>query len=146
MSTIDMTSLSAMTILEKYHLALVEFLLRSKREIIVIGGRYGLTPMQSLALLALDKPRSMHELKSVFSCDPSNVTGIVDGLEHKALVARGENPADRRIKLIQLQGDGATIRRAIVTELAGDNSYVLAKLSKREAKTFVNLLQKIVND
>lgn len=134
------------TILEKYHLALVEFLLRSKREIITIGGRYGLTPMQSLALLSLDEPRSMHELKSVFSCDPSNVTGIIDRLEGKGLAARSENPTDRRIKMIELKSTGADIRSTIVNELAGHGSYILAKLSKREAKTFVNLLQKIVED
>lgn len=134
------------TILEKYHLALVEFLLLSKRNIIEIGGRYGLTPMQSLALLALDEPRSMHELRRVFSCDPSNVTGIIDGLERKGLATRSENPDDRRIKMIGLKRKGTDTRSTIVNALAGDDSYILAKLSKREAKTFVNLLQKIVKD
>jgi DNA-binding MarR family transcriptional regulator len=147
MSTIDLSSLSAMTrqtILEKYQLAFVEFLLLSKRNIVEVSGRHGLTPMQSLALLSLSEPRSMHELKVVFSCDPSNVTGIIDGLERKDLIARGENPTDRRIKLIQLKSKGAKIRTAIVNDLAGDDSYIFAKLSKREVKTFVSLLQKIV--
>ncbi|HEY1835287.1 MAG TPA: MarR family transcriptional regulator [Candidatus Saccharimonadales bacterium] len=134
------------TILEKYQLAFVEFLLLAKRNIIEIGGRHGLTPMQLLALLALDEPRSMHELTSVFYCDPSNVTGIIDGLEHKNLAARSENPADRRIKMIGLKRKGTDIRSILVDELAGDDSYILAKLSKREAKTFINLVQKIVKD
>jgi len=131
------------TTLEKNHLALVEFLLLSKHEVVAIGGLHGLTPMQSLALLALDEPRSMHELRHVFNCDPSNVTGIIDGLERKGLAARGTHAEDRRIKQIQLNKKGVKARQAIVHELAGKRSYILAKLSDAEAETFIGLLQKI---
>jgi DNA-binding MarR family transcriptional regulator len=128
---------------EHYYLALIEFLLLSKRCVIDIGASYKLTPMQSMSLLLLGEPRPMNSFSDVFHCDASNVTGIVDGLERKHLVSRFEHPDDRRIKMVQLEDKGAQVRAHFIRQLTGDKSYILTKLSESELSQFIKLLTKI---
>src|SRR5688500_18682135 len=60
----------------------------------------GLTAPQAMILMLLSEPMSMRQFAERMGCDASNVTGIVDRLEAKALVVRSGDPADRRVKRI----------------------------------------------
>ncbi len=131
------------TSLEESYLALVEFLLLAKHRLIDLGSHYGMSGMQTISLLLLDEPRPMHGFKTVFNCDASNVTGIVDALEQKKFVARFESPADRRLKMVKLLAKGRQVRTDILHQLTTDEGYLLAKLSPAEATTFIRLVQKI---
>jgi DNA-binding MarR family transcriptional regulator len=135
--------MSSNTHLEQSYLALVEFLLLSKRQIVEIGQEHNLTAMQAMTLFLLDRPRPMRDFITIFNCDPSNVTGIVDGLEQKQLAERGENPTDRRIKMIELKPEGTKIRTALVHQLVGPKSYILGNLTPDEVDQFIALTQKI---
>lgn len=146
MSTIDILGLGYMdkkSTLETYYLTLIEFLLLSKRSVIDIGAQYKLTPMQSMTLLLLGEPQPMHNFTTLFNCDASNVTGIVDGLERKQLVSRYEDLNDRRIKMVKLESAGARIRTHFINKLTGQKSYIFSKLTSSEAATFINILTKI---
>ena len=66
----------------------------------------GLPPAQALLLANLSEPTPMRELAVWLSCEPSNVTGIVDGLERRGMVARRPDPADRRVKHVVLTKEG----------------------------------------
>lgn len=131
--------------LEKSYLALTEFLLMSKRNIAQIGEKYKLSTIQSLTLVLLNESRPMHNFTKIFHCDPSNTTGIIDGLEQKNLVSRYEPPTDRRVKMVKLTQKGEAIRKTIIDKLTGDESYIMKKLSSEEVTTFINLLQKITS-
>ena len=67
-----------------------------------------LTFMQAHVLRLLDpeKPRPMGELADTLKCDASNITGIVDRLEARGLVAiepkDAEAAAPRRLRLTDL--------------------------------------------
>ncbi|SHN45586.1 MarR family winged helix-turn-helix transcriptional regulator [Cryptosporangium aurantiacum] len=65
-----------------------------------------LPPAQALVLTNLSQPAPMRELAEWLSCEPSNVTGIVDGLERRGLVTRQPDPADRRVKHVVLTEEG----------------------------------------
>lgn len=132
--------------LENSYLSLVEFLLLSKHQLTEIAAQYGLTAMQGMTLVLLDIPRPMTYLKNLFACDPSNVTGLVDGLEQKQLATRSEDANDRRIKMVQLQAAGRRLRSQILKDLTGPNSYITTKLSPDEVDSFVRLIQKISAD
>lgn len=132
--------------LEQSYLALVEFLLLAKQRLLDMGSKYGMTGMQTISLLLLDKPRSMHNFKTVYNCDPSNVTGIVDGLEHKKLAARYESPTDRRIKMVKLLAKGKRVRAELLNTLATDETYLLSNLSHQEATDFIRLVRKITKN
>ena len=87
----------------------------------------------------------MNSFTKIFNCDPSNVTGIVDGLEQKGLAERCEDPSDRRLKMVQLTPAGTKIRRDLLHELTGPDSYILHKLTPDEVSQFISLVQKITS-
>ncbi|TNY37259.1 MarR family transcriptional regulator [Thermomonospora catenispora] len=83
-----------------------------------------LPPTQALALTLLDSPTPMRDLADRLSCDASNVTGIIDGLERRGLVVRRPSPTDRRVKHLVLTEEGER-RRA---ELRARNHAKAAEL------------------
>jgi DNA-binding MarR family transcriptional regulator len=102
--------------------------------------------MQAIALCLLNKPRPMNNFGKVFNCDPSNVTGIVDGLVQKGLVERYEDSKDRRIKMVKLQRKGSVVRTTLLHDLFGASSIVSRKLSPIEVDDFTKLISKITRD
>src|SRR5215210_7529579 len=84
-----------------------------KPRFMAIGQEFDLAPQQGMALRALHEPRPMGELAKFLACDNSNVTGIVDRLEERGLVARRAAERDRRVKLIVLTDEGQRVRREI---------------------------------
>jgi DNA-binding MarR family transcriptional regulator len=129
--------------LTKSYLALVEFLLLSKRNLIVVAEKLKITPVQAITLLLLDESRPMHSFTKIFHCDASNTTGIIDGLERKKLVGRFESPSDRRVKMIKITPKGAKIRESIISSQTNDDSFIIKKLSSSELSSFVKLIEKI---
>jgi MarR family transcriptional regulator, organic hydroperoxide resistance regulator len=85
-----------------------------------VAAEFELSPMQAhvLRLLEPGSPLPMRTLARKLCCDASNVTGIVDRLEERGLVRRDAAPGDRRIKMLVVTDDGATMRRRIVKRLS----------------------------
>lgn len=131
------------TPLEEAYMDFVEFLMLTKQRLFICAASHGLTGMQAIALCLLNKPRPMNNFGKVFNCDPSNVTGIVDGLVQKGLVERFENPKDRRIKMVKLQRKGSTVRTTLLHDLFGASSIISSKLSPVEVYHFTKLIGKI---
>lgn len=98
---------------------------RVHHAIATVAGRYDLTPQQLALLRMLGEPLSMRAFAQDLSCDPSNVTGLVDRAERLGLVERVTDPDDRRVRMLTLTAKGRRIRdkvnrdlgRAIVDEL-----------------------------
>jgi DNA-binding MarR family transcriptional regulator len=76
-----------------------------------------LTPSQGLALRCLDRPLPMSTLAEELVCDASNVTGIVDKLESRGLIARRGADHDRRIKMLVITERGRALRDRLVRRL-----------------------------
>lgn len=74
------------------------------------GAEHGLPHAQALLLVNLVEPMPMRAIADSLSCEPSNVTGIVDGLERRGLVVRQADPGDRRVKQVVLTPDGKRTR------------------------------------
>ncbi len=74
----------------------------------------GLTPAQYLVVANLPEKggRPLGELADVLRCSPSTVTGVVDTMEKKELVAREPNPEDRRSHLLVLTARGRALRKS----------------------------------
>lgn len=133
------------TVNQSFYLSLLEFVMTTKQQIITIAAEFGLTGIQAITLLMIDedRPRPMKNFCTVFHCDASNVTGIVDGLEKKGLVTRENDPSDRRIKVIKLEAAGKGMRRTILDRLDTNNDFLFAPLSPEERSQFVNILEKL---
>lgn len=135
--------MSQIKTLEESYLALVEFLMLSKRVLHEVGSSYDLNGMQVITLIQLSEPRPMHHFTKFFNCDPSNTTSMVDYLESKDLVARTESPQDRRIKIVALRPKGKKVRTALLSGLTEHMAYPLSKLSPNESQEFIRLVEKI---
>lgn len=73
-----------------------------------------LTPPQYsiLSLLRERDARRLKELASACCCSPSTITGVIDTMEKKGLVARELNPDDRRSLLVKLTEKGEALKDA----------------------------------
>jgi len=83
-----------------------------------VAARHELTSQQVGLLRMLEEPVSMREFAEDRSCDPSNVTGLVDRAERLGLVARTSNPRDRRVRMLELTEEGRRMRAQVTRELA----------------------------
>jgi len=83
---------------------------------------YGLdlTPAQGMALRSLDPdvPLAMSALADTLACDASNVTGVVDKMEARGLIARQGAENDRRVKVLVVTEKGRQVRRELLSRAA----------------------------
>jgi DNA-binding MarR family transcriptional regulator len=108
-----------------------------------IAREFDLRPSTFAALRALEQPRTMGELARVLHCDNSNVTGIVDSLEDKALAVRKPSEADRRIKVVELSGQGDALLARLKREVAKPPAWV-KDLTKEDQEALRDILQRAV--
>ncbi|MET8539669.1 MarR family transcriptional regulator [Kitasatospora sp. NPDC004799] len=67
-----------------------------------------LTGAQAKVLALLRRgPMPMRQIAQTLSCEPSNITGIVDRLESRGFVTREADRHDRRVKLVAATDTGA---------------------------------------
>jgi DNA-binding MarR family transcriptional regulator len=94
---------------------MIEFLLSQKAWWVAVCAEFDLTPMQGHALRTLDpeRPLAMSTLAQELVCDASNVTGIVDKLESRGLIARQGAEGDRRIKMLAVTEKGIELREQL---------------------------------
>lgn len=74
-----------------------------------------------LAELSHQGGLSQVRLASAVDTDPMTMSGIIDRLQKRSLVARQQDPADSRAKIVRLTEDGAVLfktAKALGTELA----------------------------
>src|ERR1700750_2722426 len=83
---------------------------QQRRRFLIAASELDLHPAQAGALLQLATPLPMNELASLLACDNSNVTGLIDRLEARDLVARQASPYDRRVKHVVLTDAGRKLR------------------------------------
>jgi DNA-binding MarR family transcriptional regulator len=79
-----------------------------------------LTPVQGMALRTLDpaSPVAMSALADTLACDASNVTGVVDKMEARGLIARQGAENDRRVKVLVVTEKGRQLRQDLLVRAA----------------------------
>jgi MarR family transcriptional regulator, organic hydroperoxide resistance regulator len=99
--------------------ALIELLLGMRGWWSALCDELHLTPSQGLALRRLDpeRPLAMSTLAEALACDASNVTGIVDKLETRGLIARRGADHDRRVKTLVVTERGRALRDRLIARL-----------------------------
>ncbi|WP_051971215.1 MarR family winged helix-turn-helix transcriptional regulator [Kitasatospora azatica] len=103
-----------------------------------------LTGAQAKVLALLRRgPMPMRQIAQTLSCEPSNITGIVDRLELRGFVTREADPQDRRVKLVAAteSGQGAS---AELRESLNFAREPLAALADDERRTLRDLLQRML--
>jgi MarR family transcriptional regulator, organic hydroperoxide resistance regulator len=106
-----------------------------------------LSPPQAYALrqLAPERPLPMGDLADSLACDASNVTGIIDRLERRGLVARQVSSADRRVKTLVVTAEGVAVREQLLTRLH-QVPVAITELSEDERGLLADLLRRILRE
>ncbi|WP_123555839.1 MarR family winged helix-turn-helix transcriptional regulator [Kitasatospora cineracea] len=104
-----------------------------------------LTGAQAKVLALLRRgPMPMRHIAQTLSCEPSNITGIVDRLEGRGFVTRESDPQDRRVKLVVATDSG----RAASAELRESLNFArepLAALEGDERAQLRDLLRRMLD-
>src|SRR5262245_33634559 len=100
---------------------LVKFFFAKREHLPSFGEELELSAVQChvLHLIEPERPVPMGQLAGTLGCDASNVTGLVDRLEARGLVARRTAPGDRRVKVVQLTPTGSRLRAQLLSRVAG---------------------------
>jgi DNA-binding MarR family transcriptional regulator len=111
------------------------------------GAQFGLSPVQChvLHLIEPEQPTPMNRLAGALSCDASNVTGLVDRLESRGLVRRRASADDRRVKVVDLTPTGSRLRAQLLERMTAQE-HPLSRLSARDRRALVRILERLVGD
>ena len=117
---------------------------QQRRRFLIAAAQLDLHPAQAGALLQLASPLPMRELADLLACDSSNVTGLVDRLEARGLVARRPSSEDRRVKHVVLTAAGRRLRDRLLAQVAHP-VVALERLSESEQEQLRDLLRRVVD-
>jgi len=101
-----------------------------------------LAPALTLCLLEPNQPVPMKSISTFMTCDPSNITGIVEQLVAEKLVERRESPQDRRVKTVTLTEKGLALRDKFLEVTTRTRLPNLNALSKNETEQLITILEK----
>ena len=116
-----------------------------KRAFHTLAKEHALTPQQTATLWHLDTDPglAMSALAELLMCDASNVTGIVDKLEQRGLIRRGQGE-DRRVKVLTLTTTGEALREEMRQRMQEPPAYILS-LSRDDQRTLRDILRRAVD-
>ncbi len=107
---------------------------------------YDLTPVQYAALAAVNGNPGIDQvtLAGLIGYDRTTITGVVDRLVQKGLVARQESSRDRRARELKITEPGRRTLRGITPAVEEAQRIMVRGLTDKEAKELVRLLQKAI--
>jgi DNA-binding MarR family transcriptional regulator len=101
-----------------------------------------LMPAMTLCLLEPNQPVPMKSLAKFMSCDPSNVTGIIEQLVSEGFVERKESEQDRRIKTVTITDKGLALRDRFLEITTSTRLPNLESLTQAETSQLIAILEK----
>ncbi|MDB5176805.1 MAG: MarR family transcriptional regulator [Candidatus Saccharibacteria bacterium] len=129
---------------DQLSLLMIRSSMKGKYAIIEIAEAYHITMMQAMTLCLLEPDQSvpMKSLAGFMSCDPSNITGIVEQLVTEHLVDRREATYDRRVKTVTLTKKGLDLRDKFLEVTTSTRLPHLNELSADETEQLIAILEK----
>lgn len=109
--------------------------------------RVGLTPPQFyvLATIGYSGGLPFGEIGEKMMVTVSNLTGIVDRLEDKGLVARERDPRDRRVVRVTLTEKGAKLHKNAIPLFEKSIAELFSSLSGEQQKELSHLLRNLIH-
>lgn len=126
---------------------LFELLMTTRVSVPSMAAEFALSEPQChvLRLLGPDEPVAMGTLAAALACDASNVTGIVDRLEARGLIARHPAAHDRRKRVIALTPRGAEVRARLMERLA-EPPDTIARLPAEDQRALCDILRRALGE
>lgn len=109
---------------------------------------YGLTLEQFHLLknMSLVDGLTQRQICNLTSKTPANMSRMLDRMESKSLVARRENPVDRRASLVFLTTKGESLVDEVLEEFESFSSKLTRGINEREQQVVRNALAKIARN
>ncbi|MEV2212091.1 MarR family transcriptional regulator [Streptomyces sp. NPDC050997] len=104
-----------------------------------IARDFELTSQQTQLLCTLAQRPSFSGLAATLGCDKTNVTGMVDRLEKRGLLAREQDSKDRRINRVVLTEAGEELRDRIRQRFASSVTDRFAHLTSEDRARYAAL-------
>ena len=142
----DVTTAGRDVIGEQQLLPLISHLARVGRRAADSCGSVCLRPRHLIALRLLCErgPLTQHALGAALSLDPSNVVGLLNGLEERDLITRRRDPADRRRHIVELSDSGSAELQRAYREFGAVEDDLFKMLTREERATLYSLLSRAV--
>ncbi|MGQ0662057.1 MAG: MarR family winged helix-turn-helix transcriptional regulator [Pseudomonadota bacterium] len=86
---------------------------------------------------------SQNRLGRLTAMDPATIQGVIQRLQARGLIARHDDPADRRLTRLRLTAPGLALARAAIARARAASEATLAPLAPGERKTFLALLRRL---
>ncbi|HEX6539295.1 MAG TPA: MarR family transcriptional regulator [Candidatus Dormibacteraeota bacterium] len=99
--------------------------------------------LEVLRRLLEGEAMTMREVAQVMSVGPSGATQLVDRLEHRGLVTRERDPADRRVQHVVATVRARSAGKAFSTRLRSALDSVASVLDEDELRTYVELSERV---
>ena len=109
--------------------------------------RFDLTPAQFGMLTVLDSSSDIDQISvaQMLGLDRTTTSNVVSRLEARGIIKRVTDPMDRRKRRLQLTVKGRKIRKDAVSPAARAGERLLAGLSAKEQKLFLDLLELVAD-
>jgi DNA-binding MarR family transcriptional regulator len=129
---------------DQLSLLMIRSSMKGKYAIVEIAEANHITLMQALTLCLLEPSQSvpMKSLSTFMSCDPSNITGIIEQLVVEGLVDRKESAKDRRVKTVTITEKGLALRDKFLEITTSTRLPHLDSLDQNEVEQLINILEK----
>ncbi|MGO3832721.1 MAG: MarR family winged helix-turn-helix transcriptional regulator [Microbacteriaceae bacterium] len=128
-------------------LPLVSHLARAGWRALDLSAKPGDITHRQLLVLTLIRDRgqmAQKDIRNIFGLDASNVVGLLNELEDRALIVRRRDDEDRRRHNVELTDDGAAVLDATYTRLAGVEDELFHSLTTEERQLLLGLLQRVM--
>jgi len=96
--------------------------------------------------MSFDAGMTQRQICNLTSKTPANMSRMLDRMESKSLVARRENPADRRASLVFLTNKGESLVEEVLEEFESFSSKLTKGITEREQQIVRNALAKIARN
>src|SRR5881392_864910 len=96
-----------------------------------------------LTALAEQPVRTQAALAQAINADKSRIIGVLDDLQHRELIKRQPDAADRRVHLLSLTPAGDRLRRSVEAAIRRSEEEVLATLPADDRQAFLRSLKSL---
>ncbi len=109
--------------------------------------RFDLTSVQFAVLLAIDSHPGIDatRLSALIAFDRSTIGDVLDRMALKGWIRRTAPPQDRRVKAIELTGEGTRLLRRVEPAVQRVQDRILAPLAPEDRASFVRLLAELAD-
>jgi DNA-binding MarR family transcriptional regulator len=104
---------------------------------------HGLSMWAYSVLLRLgERPlRTQAALAQSIGADKTRIIGVLDDLQHRGLIERAADPADRRVRVLSLTAEGRRVRDSARAGIRRKEERLLARLPADDRDAFLRALR-----